>query len=269
MWYDNHMVVALLILVGLALGSFVNAFIWRIHKGRNWVSERSECTHCHHVLGPLDLVPVVSYLFLRGKCRYCHKPIQDSPLTELLVPSLFVISYYFWPISLSGVGLFVFVLWLAFLVGFVILTIYDLKWMLLPDIVVYPLISLAVAGVLVVWLCFGGSSEAALGAVSGAAIISGIFYVLYKLSKGRWIGFGDVKLGIVLGLLSGSALSSLLVLFIASIIGMLIALPLMLFGKANRKTQLPFGPLLIIGLFVTVLFGTQIINWYLRLLFPM
>jgi prepilin signal peptidase PulO-like enzyme (type II secretory pathway) len=96
-------------------------------------------------------------------------------------------------------------------------------------------------------------------------VVSGLFYVLYKISD-EWIGFGDVKLGIVLGLLAGSAVQACLLLFIASLLGVLISLPMMAAGKATRKTPLPFGPLLLAGMIVTQLFGQQLIDWYSRLL---
>lgn len=262
------MVILVLVLLGLALGSFVNALVWRLHKHKNWLTDRSECTHCHHKLAPQDLVPVISWLWLRGKCCYCHKPIDDSPVVELIVPFLFVISYVCWPLVLQGVGLFTFVFWLIFIVGFVALAVYDIRWRLLPDVIVFPLMLLAFVGVGAVWLLFDGSVRDATSALLAAALISGLFYVLYKLSKGAWIGFGDVKLGVILGLLAGSPLAALLLLFIASVLGMLIAVPMLVAGKATRKTQLPFGPLLIAGLIVTVLFGSTILDWYVGVVFP-
>ncbi len=260
------MIVLLLVLLGLALGSFVNALVWRLHEKKNWVSERSECTHCHHQLAAKDLVPVLSWLWLRGKCRYCGKPIQDSPIVELTVPVLFVVSYIFWPQVLTGRGLFDFVFWLAMLVGFTALASYDIKWFLLPDVVVFPLICLALLQVSGDWLLFNHSWHELAGPAIGAAIISGTFFALHYFSKGKWIGFGDVKLGIVLGLLAGGALPALLVLLAASLIGTLVALPLVLQGKANRKSHLPFGPLLIIGIIIVQLFGTGLIDWYMSLL---
>src|SRR5688572_14928277 len=119
------MMILMLVLAGLVLGSFVNALVWRLHVRRDWVRDRSECPHCHHKLAALDLIPVLSWLMLRGKCRYCGKPIDDSPLTELALPALFVVSYIFWPQPLVGVGLFEFVLWIVFLTGFLALAIYD------------------------------------------------------------------------------------------------------------------------------------------------
>lgn len=261
------MVVLLLIVAGLTFGSFINALVWRLHKRKNWVSERSECPLCHHVLAPKDLVPVFSWLWLKGKCRYCHKPIPDSPVVEVALPLLFVLSYAFWPLPLYGEGLFVFIFWLIFLVGFVALSLYDLKWFLLPDVFVFPLIALAVVQVVGQLLLFNGTWQELLSSVMGAVVMSGLFYLIFVVSKGKWIGFGDVKLAIVLGLLAGGALPALLVLFVASVIGSILALPLVLAGKANRKSQLPFGPMLIAGTIVVVLFGQAIIDWYTTLVF--
>ena len=260
------MTIVILILLGLCFGSFINALVWRLHEKRDWVSERSECPHCHHVLAAEDLIPVLSWVYLRGKCRYCKKPIPDSPLVELSLPILLVISYVFWPAHLSGVGLFSFVLWTIFLVGFVALAVYDLKWMLLPDVIVFPLVILAVIQVLGTAVFFGGGWESLAASLGGVAIISGLFYLIYRVSHGSWIGFGDVKLGVVLGLLAGGPLPAVLVLLVASLMGTAFSLPLVLAGKAGRKSQLPFGPMLIAGLIVVVLAGKAIIGWYSGLL---
>lgn len=283
------MVIVILFILGLCLGSFVNAFVWRLHKqeelaeqkgvkkavtklkqklGREDLSittGRSMCTHCHHQLAAKDLIPVISYLSLRGKCRYCGKPIQDSPLAELLTPALFVVSYLAWPYDFEGRGLFLFVLWLVFLVAFVALTLYDLRWYLLPDKIVYPLIGLAVLQTLVVALVFGGGASTLINAFWGVLVGSGIFMALYQVSGGRWIGGGDVKLGVVLGLLAASAEMSFLIIFLSSLIGTAIALPLLAIGKANRTSHLPFGPFLMAATVIVVLFGRALLDWYMNL----
>jgi len=260
------MIPLLLIVLGLVLGSFVNAFVWRLRKHKNWVSDRSECPHCHHKLGPLDLIPVLSWLMLRGKCRYCHKKIEDSPLVELALPALFVLSYFFWPFVLQGSALFEFVLWLVFLTGFLALAVYDLRWFLLPDKLVFPLAGLAGAQVTTVAI-WDKNWHILLAAAGGVAVISGLFYLIFQITKGTWIGGGDVKLGLVLGLLAGGVIESFLLLFAASMIGVLISLPMLIQGKAKAKTQIPFGPLLIVGLIIVKLFGSGVINWYTGLFY--
>lgn len=259
------MVFALLALLGLILGSFVNALVWRLHEKKNWITERSECDYCHHILGFLDLIPVVSWLMLWGKCRYCRKPIKDSPLTELVLPALFVGSYIWWPQPLQGEGLLTFIIWLLFLVGFAVLSVYDIRWFLLPNKVIFPLVGLAVLQLVLQVFFYDGSLRDVLGAALGVLVISGTFYVLFVLSKGTWIGFGDVKLGIVLGILAGGPLPAVLLLFMASIFGMIVSLPLVIAGRAERKSHIPFGPFLLVGMIVVQLFGTEIIEWYRQL----
>jgi leader peptidase (prepilin peptidase)/N-methyltransferase len=261
------MAVLLLTLLGLCFGSFVNALVWRIKHKRGWVRERSECTHCHHILAPKDLVPVLSWLWLGGRCRYCKKPIADSPIVELLLPALFVLSYICWPQPLSGVGLFDFGLWLIFLVGFMALAVYDLKWFLLPDKFIFPLIGLSAFQVVSRWLVFNGSWHSVVSSLLGVVAISGLFYLIFSISDGKWIGFGDVKLGIILGLLAGGIIPALMVLFVASLLGTVVSIPMLLAGQANRKSHLPFGPLLLAGLVVVVLFGQSITDWYARLIY--
>jgi leader peptidase (prepilin peptidase)/N-methyltransferase len=260
------MIVLLLIALGLILGSFVNALVWRLHEGRDWVNDRSECTHCHHKLAAADLIPVFSWVMLGGKCRYCHEKIEDSPLVELALPALFVLSFYFWPVVLEGSGMFEFVAWLIFLTGFLALTVYDLRWYLLPNKVVFPLVVLAATQVVAVAL-YERDWHVLVDGVAGALVVSGIFYVLFHVSNEKWIGGGDVKLGLVLGLLAGGLIEGFLLLFIASLAGLLAAIPPLVQGKAHRKMQLPFGPFLIIGLIVVKLFGVDIIDWYNSLIY--
>lgn len=279
------MIVLILALLGLCLGSFVNALVWRlrqqeltskkskvesrkskesaIHPSRYSILwGRSMCPECKHELAAKDLVPVLSWLSLGGKCRYCQKPINwQYPLVELSTAALFVFSYVFWPDGFSGAGLLQFVLWLVFLTGFMALVVYDLRWFLLPNRIVYPLIGLALTQLLVVSIFYHGGAQALMGGVWGVLIASGIFYVLFQVSKGKWIGGGDVKLGAVLGLLVGGPLMSWMLLFLASCAGTLIAVPLMITGKAQRHMHVPFGPLLILAVIIVRLFGASLLRW--------
>jgi leader peptidase (prepilin peptidase) / N-methyltransferase len=267
---------------GLTLGSFVNALVWRIHmkytaqpvnakhsKKENYsiINGRSCCTHCKHILAPLDLIPVISWILLRGKCRYCGKKIDDNPLVELTVPVIFIFSYAFWPLTFQGVGLFEFIIWLIFCIGFVALSVLDLRWQWLPDKIVYPMAVLAFAQLIVVGLWQHQLLNSVRGGFLGVAVLAGVFYLIYTISNGRLIGGGDVKLGIVIGLIVGGPLNSLLVMFLASVGGSLISLPLVLVGRANRSTRIPFGPFLIIATIIAQLFGASILNWYKRLYF--
>jgi len=280
------MVIVCLIVLGLVLGSFSNAVIWRLHMQQSEKRQakklglsdhdlsiatgRSVCTHCGHQLSTFDLIPVVSYVWLRGKCRYCHKPIEDTPLLELTLPVLFVMSYLWWPYNLMtssiSFGQVLFVVWLLALVGFVVLAIYDIRWLLLPDRVVFPLIALAAISVLVQATIFHGGLSSLATAAWGVLLTAGVFYLLYTVSRGAWIGFGDVKLAIALGLLAGGPVTALLLIFIASLAGSLAAVPLLFRGKPVRATRIPFGPFLLLATAVVMLFGSALSDWYIGLL---
>jgi prepilin signal peptidase PulO-like enzyme (type II secretory pathway) len=190
--------------LGLLIGSFCNALIWRIHEKKSIARGRSMCPDCKHELGPLDLVPVLSWLLLGAKCRYCHKPISAQyPAVELLVAALFAVIYHsLVPVTtLDWVHI---VFWLVMAAGLVVLAVYDLRWMLLPDVVLLPMIVVAAMWCIIAaaathsWSPIIGSGLAALAA-------GGSFYMLAAVSKGRWMGGGDIKLVFLMGLLLGPA----------------------------------------------------------------
>lgn len=270
------MIIFGLVLLGLCAGSFVSAFVWRLHeqatnkklskkqrKDLSIVSGRSMCSHCKHTLAWPDLVPVLSWLALQGKCRYCRQKIEDTPLPEILLAGLFVGSYLAWPYGFDIAGIVLFVLWLKFLIAFMVLAVYDLRWMLLPNQVVYPLIGLACLQVVIKMFVSQEVSSVLVGAVSGFVVIGGLFYGLFWISDGKWIGGGDVKLGFMIGPLVGGAVDSLLVIFLASFLGSIIAVPLLLTKSLKASSRIPFGPFLLIGAIVTYLYGSRIADWYI------
>jgi prepilin signal peptidase PulO-like enzyme (type II secretory pathway) len=298
----NILTILLVAGLGLIFGSFVNALVWRMHaqevvkdqidvlradkertkrsgeklhelntrlSGLSMSKGRSMCSKCHHPLAPKDLIPLFSWVLLRGKCRYCRKPIEDTPLLEAGLPVVFVLSYVFWPLdvaNLAGYGFASFVLWLVFLVGFAALSTYDIRWFLLPDKIVWPLAVLALAQVLVHATVFDGGMHTIINAFWGVVVCSGIFYALFTISKGEWIGGGDVKLGIVLGLLTGGPLQGLLLIFVASLLGTAVSLPMLLQKKLHRTSIIPFGPFLMLACVIIVLFGQRLSDWFSVLL---
>jgi prepilin signal peptidase PulO-like enzyme (type II secretory pathway) len=283
LFYDTITVmVILLAFLGLIYGSFVNALTWRLHeqaelagkKGKTVTKRRralsitkgrSMCPECGHELAPKDLVPVLSWLWLRGKCRYCGKRIPDSPWVEVASGLVFAVSYLSWPYGFHGVGLLRFILWLAFLVGFMALSVYDLRWYLLPDKIVFPLTGLAIAQVVAVAL-WTHSLSALWEPAVGGAVIFGLFWLLFQISGGSWIGGGDVKLALVLGLLAGTPLRAFSVIFFASLIGTLASIPQLLKGKKGLTMRIPFGPALLLGTVIVVLYGDRLATWYQSLM---
>ena len=280
------MVIFLLFVLGLILGSFVNALVWRLHeqskgqkrkrspraKSRDFPAAavdlsilhgRSMCPHCHHTLAARDLVPVFSWLALRGRCRYCRAPISPQyPLVELLTGALFALTYLCWPETLAGSQWLLLGFTLAYIVLFMALAVYDIRWFLLPDRLVSILTALAVVQVVVMSLLASDPWAALWPPVVGAAIIFGLFWGLYQASGGAWIGGGDVKLAVALGLIAGSPLSALLVIFFASLLGTLGSLPAVFRGGKGLKQHIPFGPYLLTACLLVVLFGERITSWY-------
>lgn len=278
------MVLLIFIILGLACGSFVNALVWRVHeqsklsKKQSSASKaklsiltgRSMCIHCHHTLAWYDLLPVVGWLLLGGKCRHCKKPISPQyPLVELLTAGLFVLSYFVWFDGLTLVTgdwqLATLSLWLITLTGLIALAIYDLKWMLLPNRILFPLYIPAVAYALIRVLSSDSPLTTFYQLLFAIAIGGGIFWLLYQISKGKWIGGGDVKLGFLLGLIVIEPVYAVATIVLASLLGTIIALPLIATGRSKLSGKLPFGPLLIVSAVTMVLYGEVIVDWYLSL----
>jgi len=285
------MIIIMLVCFGLVFGSFVDALVWRLRKqdelahpedidkkeklaNKSLTSHdismsrgRSMCPQCHHTLAAKDLVPVLSWLSLGGKCRYCRAPIPwQSPLVEVLTGALFLLSYVYWPHGFTSLGWVQFGVWLVFLVGFVALTVYDILWQELPDRIVWPLATLAFVQTVLLTVS-KQDWHVLLWASLGVVVISGLFWLLFEVSKGKWIGFGDVKLGVVLGLLAGTPLAAMLVIFFASVLGTLASIPMLVKTKQKLQLHVPFGPFLIAGLIIVYFFGSSIISWYQSLMY--
>lgn len=278
-----------LVLVGACLGSFAGATVWRLRArqlrddkkngekvdGKEYnrlkelskttvASDRSRCLECGDTLRWYDLVPIFSWLNLRGKCRNCHKPIgKFELLIELGMVAFFVLSYALWPFELvAGWEIARFVLWLMAGVALAILFAYDLKWFLLPDKVSFTVIGLGVLTVAVAGIASGDPLGTILSAAAAAGVLSGLYLLLYLASRGAWVGFGDIKLGLGLALLLVDWKLALVALFLANLIGCLIVVPLLVTKKLERKSHVPFGPLLIAGSVIAFFIGSDLVSWY-------
>jgi leader peptidase (prepilin peptidase)/N-methyltransferase len=268
------MIWVILIFFGLCAGSFISALVWRTRqqeKGKELsiTKGRSQCPHCHHSLAWYDLIPLFSWLSLRGRCRYCRKPISwHYPLTELAMVAVFTISYAYWPGGVFGMGDWVLLItWIMTSVGLLALLIYDLKWMLLPNKILYPTLAVAAAGRMIYIFSFEPDKfHAVLSWALSILVASGIFLLFYTVSSGRWIGYGDVRIGLIIGTVLADPLKSLLMIFIASVLGTLVALPALLSGRRKLTSRLPFGPFLIAATMLALIFGQNLIDWYTNLL---
>jgi leader peptidase (prepilin peptidase)/N-methyltransferase len=265
------LIVIALSILGLALGSFVNALVWRLHeqkkgkKGLSILHGRSVCPNCKHKLAWYDLIPVISWFTLKGKCRYCNKPIsRQYPMVEIISGIVFAGSYIFWPETVNANGQWILLAtWLACSVGLLALAVYDLKWMLLPNKIIYPTLLTALAGRLLYVLFFESKpGHAVLLWALSILVASGVFYALYVISNGKWIGFGDVRLGLITGTLLADPQKAIAMIFIASLIGTVLILPSLIKGNKNLASRLPYGPFLIVATAIMVVFGDSLLNWY-------
>ncbi len=251
-------------LAGVIVGSFLNALVWRIHKEMKIGGKaRSQCPVCDHKLAWYDLIPVVSWIILRARCRHCKDPISvQYPVIEVLNGLLWLVSLIVLsPTSLLEYALMA--LWLIAVSTLVALAVYDIRWMLLPDRLVIFFTGCAALYALIgsVFLATGVYDR--FDPLLGVAAIAGLFYILYQISDGKWIGGGDVKLAVGMGLFLGLQ-GSLLALFLASFIGSIVGVFGILVLRKSRKAIIPFGPFLITGTVVTFLFGDALIGWYMN-----
>lgn len=275
--------------LGAVFGSFAGAQVWRLRArqlvddkkegrefdeselknlkpliGKKVRDDRSRCLHCRHDLAWYDLLPVVSWLGLGGKCRYCRKPIGYTEiLLEVTLGALFGLSFLMWPEELTDpLEVVKLGLWLVALVALAINFVYDAKWFLLDGRLNLLVIGLGVifSGITVYQSADWVGSLVSVG--GSVLILGGLYGVLWLLSKGRWVGEGDIYLGTGLALFLADWQVAFLALFAANVIGTLLVLPGMVTGKLGRGSQVPFGPLLIAGAIVAWFVGDVVLRWY-------
>ncbi len=245
---------AVLFILGLALGSFYNVLIYRLPRNISVVFPPSHCPECKKPIRWYDNIPVLSYILLRGRCRDCGARISiQYPLVELTSGLLAVLSYHRWGASYEA--LFMYIFFSALLV----LSLIDLRFFIIPDIVTLPGIGLGLlSSLLREDITLLGSL---LGALTGLLISLGIYLYYVKFRGMEGLGFGDVKLLSMIGAFTG-IFGVLSALFIGSLAGLLFALPYLLRSK-NLQFAIPFGPFLSLGCFLGVLLKERILGFLL------
>ncbi|MBC7319428.1 prepilin peptidase [bacterium] len=225
----------LLFLLGLIIGSFLNVCIYRIPEGISIVNPGSFCPKCKHQLSWLDNIPLVSYMLLKGRCRYCGAKISiQYPLVELLTGTIFLLFYIRFGISAE------FILFASVSSLLIVALFIDLKYMLLPDVVIIPSIILS---------AIYGSIYGFPHNFIAAGIFTLMFYLLRVIFKDG-LGIGDIELIFIFSLMLGFY-GALLVVIISSLIGTIYGIYLIKKGRAGMRTKIPFGPFLI-GAFLLV-----------------
>lgn len=264
----DPIVTAILVFIfGTLIGSFLNVVIWRLPREEKISRGLSRCPSCGHELGPLDLIPVISYLFSRGRCRYCAAKISPRyPIIEIITAILFTASFVLLkPESMTEWLAFV---QLLFVIGVLIAVfVIDLEHYLILDKIVLPATLLILAANLG-WDFYAGSSfqsSVVLSSIIGAIAGYVPFYLLWKFSRGTWMGLGDAKFGLFLGAVFGFPQIGICYL-LAFFIGTAFALPLLLTGKSKLSSRLPFGTFLAIAAVIMLWFGSDLTSWYLGIL---
>lgn len=250
---------------GLIIGSFLNCLIYRLERKEGFLKGRSYCPHCRHVLGWQDLIPVLSFFILRGKCRYCKQPISwQYPLVEISTGAVFLL------IS-NGIFNFQGLIDLVFLLTIscfmIVIFIFDLKHYLIPDEITYSAIITALIYQLLKIANYGlriTDFKQLVNPLFSAIGASAFFLALVLISKEKWMGLGDVKLAFFMGLFLGWP-NILVALFLSFSVGAIIGVGLIFFGKKGWKSEIPFGPFLVLGTFLAMFLSGNIVNWYLKL----
>lgn len=266
------MISAIIFIFGLIIGSFLNVVILRLEAKKSFLFGRSACPSCKKTIGWYDNIPLVSFLALGGRCRQCKKSISwQYPLVEFFTAAIFVWLNWHFGLSLK---FFVLAVSSCFLL---IIFVYDLKYYLILDRVAVPAIIFAFLANLYLGLGFW---NLILGAIIGGGFFALQFFascivlsfnkqfsVSFKWEdKGKWVGDGDIRLGILMGLILGWKFL-LVALFLAYTIGAIFGLVLIAWNKKKMSSAVPFGPFLVAATFIAIVYGRDLLNWYLNLLY--
>ncbi|MEN9582651.1 MAG: hypothetical protein RL641_605 [Candidatus Parcubacteria bacterium] len=260
---DNFIPV-MVFLFGTAIGSFLNVVIFRHNSGRT-LGGRSGCLTCSRNLAWYELVPLFSYFFQGGKCNKCRTPISLLyPAVEfamgIIVLFLFSRFAFFLPYSLGNFLYFTLFYALSFAIMLVIAG-YDLRHKIVPNNLVYPLIVISFLGLFMTKFGAVDFHPAALSAIVAGPLVALPLFILWAVSKGEWLGFGDVKLAVAIGFLLGMSrgFAALVMSFwIGAIIGIVILL--MKGSMSARKMQIPFAPFLVAGTLIAFFFDIGVVD---------
>jgi leader peptidase (prepilin peptidase)/N-methyltransferase len=270
MWFTFFLVPLFLFIFGSAVGSFLNVIIYRSSIGESWVGGRSHCEKCKKMISWYDNIPLLSYFLLSGKCRHCKTPLSLShPVVEGLTGALFVwwylAGFFFFTLTQQPFVYLQPLFWLA--VGIILLMILfiDIREMIIPDtavallfvLVILYRISLAASGVMKVEDLYSS-----LISMVGAGAF---FFAIWFVTKGKGMGFGDVKLAFPLGLLLGWP-QVVVWIFSSFMIGAVFGIVLLTVKKVKMKQAVPFGPFLVVGTFISLIWGDQLFQWYVTLI---
>ena len=237
-----------LFIFGLSIGSFANVCIYRLPKKESVVSPVSYCTACLVPIRPLDNIPIISYLVLRGRCRACNNNISVIyPVIEIITALLLLAGFFKFGLT------FDFLVYFVIAPTLVIITVVDIKHQIIPDVITLPGLALGLAA--------GSYSIGYANSFMGFLLGCGLFYLLAILSNGG-MGGGDIKYIAAAGAFVGWQ-KVLLIIFIGAVLGTFVGLFQIGFQKKTRKNIIPFGPLLSVATLITLFYGNLLIKLYI------
>lgn len=261
-------------ILGTACGSFLSVIIHRTRENKKGIFlSRSVCPHCNTKLKFHHLIPVLSYIYLKGKCAYCNKTIEKRYLfIELITGFLFLFAFLkfnFLVLENINTNLFLinysidfmllekFIFFSLLFLFLIAIFFYDILYQEIPDKFSLPAIALAIVMAIIL------GTPSTVDMTIGAITIFGFFGIQILLSRGAWIGGGDLRMGILIGVLFGVKFG-LMALMLSYLIGAAFSVILIILGKAGSKTKIAFAPFLISGILLTIFFGNEIYEFYLK-----
>jgi len=245
----------LIFILGLIVGSFSNVCIYRIPKNESIVYPASHCPKCHSPIKPVDNIPLLSYILLKGRCRNCKSKISvQYPIVELLTGLIYLVIYLIYGLSIQSL------IYIILSSALIIIAFIDLNEQIVPDVISLPGI---VAGlVLSFFVLYISFIDSASGIVVGGGIILIIGLAGSAIFKKEAMGGGDVKLAAMVGAFLGWRYI-IISLFLGFFLGAIVGIILILSKIKSREDTVPFGPFIVLGSFITLLWGEKILFWYL------
>jgi leader peptidase (prepilin peptidase)/N-methyltransferase len=243
---------------GLCIGSFLNVCIYRLPESKSIVHPRSMCPNCGALIRFYDNIPVLSYVALRAKCRYCETSISFRyPVIELMSGIFAVGVFLKYGITFEAA------IYYAFVAALLVITFIDIDHQIIPDVITLPGIPIFFAASFA--LPEITAVESILGILIGGGSLFSVAWLYHLLTKKEGMGGGDIKLLAMMGAIIGWP-GVLFTIFVASAVGTVSGMLLMLKNRKTMKLAIPFGPFLAIGATAYILFGPQLIAWYFTLL---
>ncbi|MBC2696005.1 MAG: prepilin peptidase [Desulfobacteraceae bacterium] len=252
-----YLIEILIFIFGICIGSFMNVCIYRLPASKSIINPaRSICPNCGNIIRSYDNIPVLSYLWLKGKCRHCNSPIVFRYLLVELTGGFFALCIYF----KFGITIEAFVYY-ALISSLLVITFIDIDHQIIPDVITLPSIPIFffASFTLAAITC----KDSLLGILAGGGSLLLIAVTYNLLTKKEGMGGGDIKLLAMIGAALGWK-GVLFTIFIGSAIGTLVGIVLMLRTRKGLKLAIPFGPFLSMGAIIYIFFGSSIINWYLK-----